>query len=117
LPELQAVVEVECGRIPWVTDVIRSFRNGATEDVFNDRRSRGARLICPSTVWQVARRKLMILDSVTELRHLALPPANRLEALKGDRRGQHSIRINDQYQLVFTWTETGPDNVEIVDYH
>lgn len=97
--------------------MIRSFRNVAIEDVFNDCHSRAARKVCPEEIWRVARRKLMVLDSVAELRHLAIPPANRLEALKGDRKGQHSIRINDQYRLVFTWTETGAQDVEITDYH
>lgn len=97
--------------------MIRSFKNTATEDVFNDRHSRAARKVCPEQLWNVARRKLMVLDSVAELRHLAIPPANRLEALKGDRNGQHSIRVNDQYRVVFTWTETGPEDVEITDYH
>ena len=54
---------------------------------------------------------------MTELRLLAIPPANRLEALKGDRKGEHSIRINDQYRVVFTWTKLGAENVEIIDYH
>lgn len=97
--------------------MIRSFRNSATEDVFNDRRSKAARRLCPESLWATARRKLELLDSVQELRHLAIPPANRLEALKGDRRGQHSIRVNDQYRVVFTWTDRGPAEVEIVDYH
>ena len=97
--------------------MIRSFKNAGSEDVFNDRRSRAARKVCPEEIRRVARRKLMLLDSVSELRHLAIPPANRLEALKGDRKGQHSIRINDQYRVVFTWTEIGPDDVEITDYH
>jgi proteic killer suppression protein len=101
-----------------VVDTTRdSFRNAATEDVFNDHRTRTARRLCPEDIWRVARRKLEQLDSVSDLRHLAIPPANRLEPLKGDRKGQHSIRINDQYRVVFTWTEAGPENVEILDYH
>jgi toxin HigB-1 len=97
--------------------VIQSFKKGGTEDVFNDRRSRVASRLCPREIWSVARRKLELLDSVSELRHLGVPPGNRLEALKGDRRGQHSIRINDQYRVAFTWTSAGPEDVEIVDYH
>jgi proteic killer suppression protein len=65
----------------------------------------------------VARRKLEWLDSAASLEDLRSPPANRLEALKKDRAGQHSIRINDQYRVCFIWTEMGPEDVEIVDYH
>jgi len=65
----------------------------------------------------VARRKLELLDSAGALVDLRVPPANRLEALKGDRIGQHSIRINDQYRICFAWTENGPDHVKVVDYH
>lgn len=97
--------------------MIRSFKNAGTEDVFNDCRSRPARRICPDDIWRGARRKLEQLDSVDELRLLAIPPANRLETLRGNRKGQHSIRINDQYRVVFTWTKLGAEHVEIVDYH
>jgi len=65
----------------------------------------------------VAQRKLDQLNQAKELLDLRVPPNNRLEALKGDRRGQHSIRINDQYRVCFRWTEAGPEDVEIVDYH
>ena len=65
----------------------------------------------------VAARKLDQVDSVTVLSELRIPPNNKLEALSGDRKGQHSIRINDQYRICFVWTELGPDQVEIVDYH
>ncbi len=65
----------------------------------------------------VAQRKLEMLDAAAELRDLASPPGNRLEALAGRRKGQHSIRINDQWRVCFRWTATGPENVEIVDYH
>ena len=97
--------------------MIQSFGNTATEDIFNDRRSRVATRVCPPTIWRVARRKLELLDSVTALNLLAIPPANRLEALKGNRKGQFSIRINDQYRIVFRWTALGPIDVEIIDYH
>jgi proteic killer suppression protein len=66
---------------------------------------------------QIARRKLRQLDSATELRDLAAPPGNRLEALRGDRKGQHSIRINNQWRLCFVWRVGHADQVEIVDYH
>jgi toxin HigB-1 len=72
---------------------------------------------CPVTLWTVARRKLDQLDAARALDDLRAPPANRLEALRGDRRGQHSIRINDQYRICFAWTQAGPERVEIVDYH
>ena len=65
----------------------------------------------------VARRKLRQLQIAGRLDDLRVPPGNRLEALKGDRAGQHSIRINDQYRICFTWTDAGPQDVEIVDYH
>lgn len=66
---------------------------------------------------KVALRKLDALDAAVELKDLASPPGNRVEALRGDRAGQHSTRINDQWGVCFTWTETGPEKVEIVDYH
>jgi len=65
----------------------------------------------------VAERKLQILDSAADLNDLRVPPGNRLEKLVGDRRGQHSIRINDQWRICFRWTEDGAHDVEIVDYH
>jgi len=65
----------------------------------------------------VASRKLVMLDAAETLDFLRSPPGNRLEALKGDRAGQHSIRVNDQYRLCFRWTAASPENVEIVDYH
>jgi len=97
--------------------MIQSFRNVGTEDIFNGRRSREARSTCPQSLWKVATRKLDQLDSVTALHELQVLPGDRLEALKEDRPGQHSIRINDQYRLCFRWTDTGPAEVEIVDYH
>jgi proteic killer suppression protein len=97
--------------------VIRSFKDTGTEDVFNGRNTQAARRTCPQTVWKIAARKLDLLDSVASLNDLRIPPANRLEVLKGDRRGQHSIRINDQYRICFVWTEAGAEEVEIADYH
>jgi proteic killer suppression protein len=64
-----------------------------------------------------AERKLRAISNAVELRDLRSPPGNRLEALKGDRKGQHSIRINDQWRICFRWTEAGAEDVEIVDYH
>jgi toxin HigB-1 len=70
-----------------------------------------------ASVESVARRKLDQLNAATTLSFLRAPPGNRLKALKADRSGQHSIRINDQYRLCFVWSAQGPENVEIVDYH
>ncbi|WP_309599196.1 type II toxin-antitoxin system RelE/ParE family toxin [Alloalcanivorax xenomutans] len=70
-----------------------------------------------SGIGRVAQRKLAMLHAARELRDLLSPPGNRLEALKGDRLGQHSIRINDQWRICFRWTSVGPEDVEIVDYH
>ncbi len=71
----------------------------------------------PRDIQHVALRKLVMLDKAFILNDLQIPPANRLEALKHDRQGQHSIRINDQWRICFIWTNSGPDAVEIVDYH
>ena len=90
-----------------------SFRSKETEAVWRGEASR--RL--PPEIQQTARRKLRMLNNARSLIDLRVPPANRLEALKGDRKGQHAIRINDQWRICFVWTDTGPANVEIVDYH
>ena len=100
-----------------IEGVIRSFADLATEDLFNGVDSRRARQACPSTLWAVVARKLTQLNRVRDLRELAVPPGNRLEALKGTRRGQHSIRINDQYRICFRWEEGYADDVEVTDYH
>jgi proteic killer suppression protein len=97
--------------------MIKSFKDTGTEDIFNGENTKSARKICPSSIWKVASRKLDQLDSVAELHELRIPPNNKLEALSGNRKGQHSIRINDQYRICFIWTNLGPDQVEIVDYH
>ena len=97
--------------------MIRSFRDTATEDLFEGRSTKDARKALPQKLWPIAVRKLEYLDSAVRLDDLSVPPGNRLEALRGDRRGQHSIRINDQYRVCFRWTETGPEDVEVVDYH
>ena len=70
-----------------------------------------------NSLWKIAARKLDQIDFVSALRELKIPPGNMLEALSGARKGQHSIRINDQYRICFVWTKLGPDRVEIVDYH
>lgn len=97
--------------------MILSFRDQATEDIFNGRDTKPARRACPTALWTVARRKLDQLNAAVALTDLRAPPANRLEALKGNRRGQHSIRVNDQYRVCFQWTSEGPQHVEITDYH
>ena len=91
---------------------IRSFRCADTEALYEGRHPRRFR-----NIESVAQRKLQMLDDATELRDLKSPPGNRLEALSGNRSGQHSIRINDQWRICFVWKEDGVHNVEIVDYH
>jgi proteic killer suppression protein len=97
--------------------MIVSFKDKATEDIFNGLSSRGARCACPVALRSVACRKLDQLDSVSSLDELRIPPGNRLEALSGSRQGQYSIRINHQYRICFEWVENGPAEVEITDYH
>ena len=97
--------------------MIASFRDEGTEDVFDGRDTKKARKACPQNLWRVAHRKLDQIDQAIYLDDLRIPPANRLEALKGDREGQHSIRINDRYRVCFAWTEGGAEEVQIVDYH
>ena len=93
--------------------MIRTFRDPETEALFQRRRPR--RL--PASLQRVALRKLVILDAADSLADLRVPPGNRLEPLKGDRAGQHSIRINDQWRICFVWRATDAFDVEIVDYH
>ena len=92
--------------------MIVSFRDGATQRLWMDGFAKRF-----SGIERQALRKLDMLDHARNLDDLRAPPANRLEALVGDRRGQHSIRINDQWRICFIWTKEGPGNVEIVDYH
>lgn len=92
--------------------MIRSFADKETETLFYSGRSRKH-----AAIVAVARRKLQVLDNTNRLDDLREPAGNRLEALKGDRKGQHSIRINDQYRICFVWRETEPHEVQIVDYH
>ena len=93
--------------------MIRSFACTETERLFNDESSR--RL--PTQIQRVARRKLLLVSQARRLEDLRVPPGNHLEALKADRKGQHSIRINQQWRICFEWTPAGPEHVEIVDYH
>ena len=93
--------------------MIRSFACPETERLFHDESSR--RL--PTQIQRVARRKLLLLHQARRVDDLRAPPANRLEALKGDRAGQHSIRIKDQWRVCFRWQREDAFDVEIVDYH
>lgn len=97
--------------------MIHSFADQGTEDVFNGLHSKVARRTCPDTVWKVARRKLGHINTAVRLDDLRFPPGNRLEKLEGDRAGQHSIRVNDQYRICFVWQGDGAANVELTDYH
>lgn len=93
--------------------MIRSFRDKRTETIYQGRRARGLAV----DIQQRARRKLRMIDAATVIDDLRIPPSNRLEKLKGDRRGQHSIRINDQWRICFVWNDNSVSDVEIVDYH
>ena len=97
--------------------LICSFKNKATEDIFNGKVSREARKTCPQSIWRIAVRKLDQLDSVETLNELRIPPGNRLESLAGNRMGQYSVRINEQFRICFKWGKSGPFEVEIIDYH
>ncbi len=93
--------------------MILSFADAETEKLFNDERSR--RL--PPNIQRRARRKLLVLNQAIDVNDLRVPPGNRLEQLRGDRAGQHSIRINDQWRICFRWHEGNAHDVEIIDYH
>ena len=93
--------------------MIRSFRNKRTESLWNRRRVPG---IDPK-IQQTALRKLRMLAAAVSLEDLRVPPGNRLESLRADRKGQHSIRINDQWRICFVWRDGGAEDVEVVDYH
>lgn len=93
--------------------MIRSFGNDATERLWSRHRSKEL----DPRIERVALRKLAMLDAAETLNDLRVPPGNRLEALRGDRVGQHIIRINQQWRICFTWTDAGPQDVQIVDYH
>ena len=96
--------------------VIIDFADKATEDIFNGLGSKAARRI-PETIWSVAARKLDMLNAAHDLRDLRIPPANRLEQLKGKWTGYHSIRINDQFRVVFRWADGNASGVLVTDYH
>jgi proteic killer suppression protein len=93
------------------------FADRSTRELYNGVASKAARRVVPAALRQRAIDKLTLLDAAVSLKQLHIPPGNRLEALHGDRAGQHSIRINDQYRICFRWTDAGAIDVEIVDYH
>ena len=97
--------------------MIESFANQATEDIYDGSKATAARRLLARELLKIAVRKLDQIDSAVVLDDLRVPPGNRLERLRADREGQHSIRINDKYRICFIWTESGAVNVEIVDYH
>ena len=97
--------------------MIQTFKNKGTEDIFDGTASRAAQKCCPQSIWSVAQRKLDQINRVREVSELKVPPGNRLERLKGDRKDQYSIRINQQYRICFYWEEGHAYEVEITDYH
>ena len=97
----------------YTNAVIRSFKDKRTEAIFRGRRAKEL----PTGIQQRARRKLRMLNAATLIDDLRIPPSNRLEKLKGNRRGQYSIRINAQWRVCFVWQDTDASDVEIVDYH
>lgn len=96
--------------------MILSFADQATADIYNGLDTKAARKI-PRSIWNVARRKLDLIEAAHDLTDLRVPPGNKLEALKGDMAGQYSIRINDQYRIAFEWSNDAAREVFITDYH
>lgn len=96
--------------------MIQSFADETTADLFRERNTRAARRI-PGELWRVAQRKLKVLDVAARLEDLTIPAGNRLERLKGDQAGRHSIRINDQYRVTFRWEQGHVYEVRVEDYH
>jgi proteic killer suppression protein len=93
------------------------FKNEATRDLANGRDSKAARSLVPAALRRLAQAKIVRLGAAPTLDSLRVPPGNRLEALRGSRRGQHSIRINDQFRICFVWEDGEAVDVEVVDYH
>ena len=96
--------------------MIVSFGDRRTEDLFNGRNTSQARRIA-TNIRTTAARKLDLINAAVTLNDLRSPPGNRLEALTGDLKGMHSIRINEQWRIIFNWTDAGAENVQIIDYH
>ncbi len=97
--------------------MINSFSNKGTEDIFNGKNTKDSRKTCPKNLWRIAVRKLDQIDSIIKLEELRVPPGNRFESLSGDRKMEHSIRINNQYRICFIWKDGCANQVEITDYH
>ncbi|MDX1420915.1 MAG: type II toxin-antitoxin system RelE/ParE family toxin [Rubricoccaceae bacterium] len=95
--------------------MIVSVHDAGTEAIFDGRSTKRSRKTLPTSLHAIAQRKLDLLNTAAALSDLRVPPRNRLEKLVGDRKGQHSIRINDQYRICFVWTDGGPERVEITD--
>ena len=93
--------------------MIQSTKGKLIRDILANKAGKGF----PTGIMKIARRNLTMLDAADGLDDLRTPPANRLEALQGDRKGQHAIRVNDQWRFCFVWTENGPADVEFTDYH
>src|SRR5258705_4278297 len=93
--------------------MIHSFAGVGTEDLFNGKDSKAARRTCPTALHGIAKRKLDLLNAAFRLEDLRFPPGNRLERLRGDRAGEHSIRINQQYRICFRWEDDGAADVEL----
>jgi proteic killer suppression protein len=96
--------------------LIQSFADKTTADLFREEKTRAARRV-PNDIWRVVQRKLKLLDTAAKLEDLAASPGNRLELLKGDRAGRHSIRVNDQYRVTFRWEHGNAFEVRVEDYH
>jgi len=96
--------------------MIQSFANQTTADIFRERNTKAARQV-PKDVWRSAQRKLKMLDVAAQLNDLEAPPGNRLQALKGQMKGRHSIRVNDQYRVTFRWEDGHAFEVAVEDYH
>jgi len=93
------------------------FADQGTADIYHGVTSKRARQCLPEILWQRAATKIQMIIAAEALRDLQVPPSNRLEALQGNRKGQYSLRINQQYRICFSWSETGAYAIEIVDYH
>ena len=97
--------------------MIISFADDETRDIFDERKSKKALKRLNPSLWRSAQRKLHMINAATRLQDLRIPPANHLEALSGNLSGKHSIRINNQWRIIFRWLEKDAEEVEIIDYH
>jgi toxin HigB-1 len=97
--------------------MIRSFADNATRDIYDSTASKKARSLLGPNLWSMAQRKLDLIEAAININDLRTPPSNHLELLKGKRTGMYSIRINDQYRVIFKWKDEGAEEVQIIDYH